>query len=94
MSLDQRRNYKNVVDAFLRIIKEEGMLTLWKGTIPTMGRAAVVNVSQLASYSQAKLFLTNKTSITEGFTLQLAASMLSGVLTAFNSMPFDIAKTR
>ena len=51
---DQRRNYKNVFDALFRIFKEEGLLTLWRGAIPTMGRAMVVNAAQLASYSQAK----------------------------------------
>ena len=51
---EQRRNYKNVFDALIRIFREEGLTTLWRGTIPTMGRAMVVNAAQLASYSQAK----------------------------------------
>ena len=50
----ERRNYKNVFDALRRIISEEGLFTLWRGAIPTMGRAMVVNAAQLASYSQAK----------------------------------------
>lgn len=53
----ERRNYKNVVEALLRITKEEGILTLWRGAVPTMGRAMVVNAAQLASYSQAKQYL-------------------------------------
>ena len=40
-----------------RILKEEGLFTLWRGAIPTMGRAMVVNAAQLASYSQAKQFI-------------------------------------
>ena len=51
---DQRRNYKSVFDALFRIVREEGLFTLWRGAIPTMGRAMVVNAAQLASYSQAK----------------------------------------
>lgn len=50
----ERRNYSSVFNALARITKEEGILTLWRGAIPTMGRAAVVNAAQLASYSQAK----------------------------------------
>jgi len=57
LPLAERRNYKNVVEALLRITKEEGLLTLWRGAIPTMGRAMVVNAAQLASYSQAKQYL-------------------------------------
>ena len=53
----ERRNYKNVADALARIVKEEGVFALWRGAVPTMGRAMVVNAAQLASYSQAKQFL-------------------------------------
>lgn len=53
----ERRNYKSVVDALTRISKQEGVLQLWRGAIPTMGRSMVVNGVQLASYSQAKQFL-------------------------------------
>jgi solute carrier family 25 oxoglutarate transporter 11 len=55
----ERRNYKNVFDALFRMVREEGLLTLWRGAVPTMGRAMVVNAAQLASYSQAKQILLN-----------------------------------
>ncbi|KAK6028264.1 hypothetical protein OSTOST_05688, partial [Ostertagia ostertagi] len=51
---EQRRNYKNVVDALIRVIKEEGVLVLFRGCTPTVIRAMVVNAAQLATYSQAK----------------------------------------
>lgn len=57
--LAERRNYKNAFNALVRIVKEEGFLALWRGTIPTMGRAMVVNAAQLASYSQSKEMLLN-----------------------------------
>lgn len=41
---DKRRNYKNVIDALLRIWKEEGIRTWWKGAVPTMGRAMVNSI--------------------------------------------------
>ncbi|KAI8439833.1 hypothetical protein MSG28_013500 [Choristoneura fumiferana] len=49
---DQRRNYKNVADALIRIVREEGVLKLWRGATPTVGRAMVVNAAQLSTYSQ------------------------------------------
>ncbi|XP_015517358.2 mitochondrial 2-oxoglutarate/malate carrier protein-like [Neodiprion virginianus] len=91
---DHRRNYKHVFDAFFRIYKDEGITALWRGCIPTMGRAAVVNVSQLATYSQAKKMIVKTWNVKEGIPLHFWASMVSGLLTSFNSMPFDIAKTR
>ncbi|KOC61049.1 Mitochondrial 2-oxoglutarate/malate carrier protein [Habropoda laboriosa] len=91
---EQRRNYKNVFHAFAKIAKDEGVTTLWRGSIATMGRAVVVNVSQLATYSQAKFLIASKGQMKEGIGLHFCASMLSGFITTFNSMPFDITKTR
>ena len=54
LPMAERRNYKNVFDALFRIVREEGLFTLWRGATPTMARAMVVNAAQLASYSQAK----------------------------------------
>ncbi|XP_033243910.1 mitochondrial 2-oxoglutarate/malate carrier protein-like [Drosophila miranda] len=88
----QRRNYKNVIDAFVRITKEEGIFALWRGCLPTVGRAMVVNMVQLASYSQLKGYFHQY--INEGFLLHLTASMMSGFMTTVASMPLDMAKTR
>lgn len=46
----ERRNYKNVVDAFRRIVKDEGFLALWRGATPTVVRAIVLNLAMLSSY--------------------------------------------
>ncbi|KAG5878222.1 hypothetical protein JTB14_020799 [Gonioctena quinquepunctata] len=91
---NERRNYKNVVEALTRIYREEGLVTLWRGAVPTMGRAMVVNAAQLASYSQAKQMLVEKCNIEEGVFLHFIASMISGLITTAASMPVDIAKTR
>lgn len=45
-----RRNYKNVVDAFKRITKEEGFFALWRGATPTVIRAMALNFAMLVSY--------------------------------------------
>ncbi|KAL8574781.1 hypothetical protein ACOMHN_035324 [Nucella lapillus] len=91
---DERRGYKNVLDALFRIVKEEGVVTLWRGCIPTVGRAMVVNAAQLASYSQAKQMLINTGYFRDGLFLHFVASMISGLITTAASMPVDIAKTR
>ena len=90
----ERRNYKNVFDAIIRMTKEEGVLTLWRGAIPTMGRAVVVNAAQLATYSQAKQMLMNTGVFGDGIFLHFLSSMISGLVTTVSSMPVDIAKTR
>ncbi|XP_022916697.1 mitochondrial 2-oxoglutarate/malate carrier protein [Onthophagus taurus] len=94
LPLAERRNYKNVFDALMRITREEGILTLWRGAIPTMGRAMVVNAAQLASYSQAKQLLLGTGFFSDNVGCHFAASMISGLVTTAASMPVDIAKTR
>eukprot|EP00052_Salpingoeca_macrocollata_P022999 m.201197 g.201197 ORF g.201197 m.201197 type:complete len:301 (+) comp21932_c1_seq7:37-939(+) len=89
-----RRNYKNVFDALLRVTREEGVLGMWKGCGPTVGRALVVNAAQLACYSQAKEQLLALGTFGEGIGLHFAASMVSGLATTAASMPVDILKTR
>ncbi|XP_038222491.1 mitochondrial 2-oxoglutarate/malate carrier protein [Zerene cesonia] len=89
---EQRRNYKNVMDALLRIIREEGVLKLWRGATPTVGRAMVVNAAQLSTYSQAREMFVGY--VPDGITLHFCASMVSGLVTTIASMPVDIIKTR
>ena len=54
----------------------------------------VVNVAQLATYSQAEETLIASGLMQQGILLHFAASLISGFNTAFCSMPVDIAKTR
>ncbi|VDN10783.1 unnamed protein product [Dibothriocephalus latus] len=59
-----------------------------------MGRAAVVNVAQLVSYSQFKQIIVEHKLMTDGFGLHLVSSMGSALITTITSLPVDIAKTR
>lgn len=94
LPLSERRNYTGVFNALVRMTREEGLLILWRGCIPTMGRAMVVNAAQLASYTQAKMRLVQTGHFEEGIRLHFTASMISGFITTVASMPVDIAKTR
>jgi solute carrier family 25 (mitochondrial oxoglutarate transporter), member 11 len=89
---NERRNYKNVGDAFTRIVREEGVLELWKGVGPTMVRAMALNLGMLGPYDQAKEVLAKL--MGEGMTTNLAASACAGFLAAFMSLPFDNVKTK
>jgi len=54
LPIDQRRNYKNIFDAIFRIVKEEGLFTLWRGSFPTILRAAAMNAGMLTTYDEIK----------------------------------------
>jgi len=90
----ERRNYTSVVNALSRIVKEEGVTTLWRGATPTIARAIVVNAAQLGTYSQAKDVAKSSMGMEEGIKLHFVAAMISGLVTTIASMPVDIVKTR
>lgn len=89
---DQRRNYKNVADAFIRISREEGVTALWKGVGPTIVRAMALNFGMLGPYDQAKDMLSK--AFGDSKATNLCASACAGFLAAFFSLPFDNMKTK
>eukprot|EP00116_Pleurobrachia_bachei_P002601 sb/3462863/ len=91
---EKRRNYKGVLNAFSRIAKEEGIGTLWRGCGPTVGRAIVVNIAQLVTYSSAKERLLGSGYFKDNIFCHFTSSMISGLATTIASMPVDICKTR
>lgn len=90
----ERRNYKHAFDAIARIVREEGVLTLWRGWQPTVVRAMVLNAAQLAVYSQAKQNLLSFNLMKEGTPAHFVASLISGFVSTLVSIPIDITKTR
>ena len=50
LPLNERRNYKNVLDALSRIVREEGLITLWRGSAPTVLRAIAMNLGKISLY--------------------------------------------
>ncbi|KAF2472623.1 mitochondrial dicarboxylate transporter [Lindgomyces ingoldianus] len=88
----QRENYKSVIDALVRISKNEGITRLWAGCYPTVVRAMALNFGQLAFFSEAKNQL--KTSSLSPRTQTLTASAVAGFFASFFSLPFDFVKTR
>lgn len=93
---DQRRNYRHVGDALLRIVKQEGVATLWRGTSATVTRAMLLNAVQLGTYSQAKQFFlgTSLFNDPKSVALHAASGMVSGLACTIVSLPVDMAKTR
>lgn len=57
LPLAERRNYKNVVDGFIRISREDGFFGLWRGATPTIIRSCVLNLAMLATYDHVKEYL-------------------------------------
>jgi solute carrier family 25 oxoglutarate transporter 11 len=90
---EQRRNYKNVFDALIRVSREDGVATLWRGIGPHIGRAAFLSAAQLATFGQAKESLQT-VGFVPGVSLTFTASLFSGLACTLASCPMDVIKTR
>jgi len=92
LPLEQRRNYKHVIDAIMKTVKGEGITGLWKGAVPTVWRAMALNFGMLGPYDEAKERL--QPHIKNVTALSLSSSAIAGFFAAFFSLPFDNIKTK
>lgn len=93
--LQARPRYTGLVDAFLKITHEEGVHGLWRGSLPAVQRAALVNLGELSAYDSAKQ-LVLRSGITGGDNVQahVLAAMCSGLCSSVVSTPADVVKSR
>jgi solute carrier family 25 oxoglutarate transporter 11 len=92
LPVNERRNYKHVGDALFRTVREEGILTLWRGSFPTVARAMAMNFSLLVPFEETKKFLAPY--IENGRLRAIAASLIAGGCATILSLPFDNVKTK
>jgi len=55
--------------AFKKIVSESGVRGLWKGSIPNVQRAALVNLGDLTTYDTAKQVIMHKTGLPDSHLL-------------------------
>ncbi|KAH8365392.1 hypothetical protein KR084_012667 [Drosophila pseudotakahashii] len=90
---ESRRNYKNVFDGLYRIYKEEGMSSLFRGTLPAVSRAILLTIGTNAAYDQVKQMLKNATGAKDGVPLHFATSTIAGCIATVITQPIDVLKT-
>lgn len=76
------------------MVKEEGVLSLWKGSIPTICRAISMNMGMLTTYDQIKEVINKQQGTKDTMSTQIIASAFAGVVCSTMSLPFDNAKTK
>lgn len=89
---ENRRNYTGVMNALSRMLKEEGLLTYWRGCAPTVMRACSINVGMLVTYDTAKEWFDR---ILGPSTLnRISGSFVAAFIACCMSLPFDNIKTK
>ena len=94
LPIHERRNYTSVGNALSRMVKQDGVLSLWTGSAPTVTRAMLVTAAQLATYNQIKDTIKEICLVPEGLATQVVASCGASVLASVASNPIDVVKTR
>lgn len=91
---EHRRNYKGVGDAFVRIVREDGIAGLFRGATPTIVRAMALNMGMLASNDQAKEMIEAAGFAKGSAVPVLGGASIAGFFASACSLPFDFVKTR
>lgn len=94
LPVDKRRNYRNAIDGLIRMTRDEGWRSLWRGVWPNSMRAVLMTASQLASYDTFKRVLLTNTSLDDNLTTHFTASLLAGFVATTVCSPVDVIKTR
>jgi len=89
---DQRRGYTSVMNACVRIAKEDGLGAFYRGVQPFAMRAMLVGGTQVATYDQFKEMYGSLG--LKGLVNQFASSMSAGLIYSIVTMPFETAKNR
>mmetsp|Transcript_3190 Transcript_3190/g.9725 ORF Transcript_3190/g.9725 Transcript_3190/m.9725 type:complete len:304 (-) Transcript_3190:1175-2086(-) len=89
----QRRNYSSVLNAAVRIAREEGFATFWRGSTPFVMRAMLVGATQVGTFDQFKATY-RRFGVPDGVPNVFCAAMSAGLIYSLITMPFETAKNR
>ncbi|KAH8273070.1 hypothetical protein KR018_012315, partial [Drosophila ironensis] len=80
--------------AFRMIVQRGGVRGLWKGSIPNVQRAALVNLGDLTTYDTIKHLIMDRLQMPDCHTVHVLASICAGFVAAIMGTPADVVKTR
>lgn len=86
--------YSGLVDAMRKITTQEGVVGLWKGSVPAVQRAAMVNLGELATYDTAKQMWLGTGLVADNVYCHVLSAVCSGFFASLASTPADVVKTR
>ncbi|KAJ5974715.1 hypothetical protein N7481_011925 [Penicillium waksmanii] len=90
-----RRNYRNVIDAWLQMKRTEGWKSFAQGLWPNCFRCAIMTTSQLVSYDIFKTALQwSLGSKSESTLIHLSASLLASLVATTLVSPMDVIRTQ
>lgn len=87
-------NRRGMVRVFRDILQQEGVKGLYRGIIPNVQRAALVNLGELSTYDQAKGAVLLHCGLQDGLAVHTISAMCSGFVASICATPADVVKSR
>ncbi|CAG9467633.1 unnamed protein product [Pedinophyceae sp. YPF-701] len=85
--------YPSAVSAYRIIAQEEGLLGLWRGVGPNVGRNSVINAAEMATYDQFKEFFLSM-GMADGVGCHVLSALGAGFVAVSVGSPVDVVKSR
>ncbi|CAG9786243.1 unnamed protein product [Diatraea saccharalis] len=86
--------FKTCSQAYAVLYSEGGLKGFWRGAVPNVQRAALVNMGDLAAYDYSKQFLIREFGMADNALVHAVAAFSAGFVAAVLGMPADVMKTR
>ncbi|KAK3092543.1 hypothetical protein FSP39_004188 [Pinctada imbricata] len=86
--------YKNTLQAYAKIGRQEGMKGLWKGCVPNMIRNAIVNVGEVVAYDIIKTLIIRHDIMSDSVPCHVVSGAGAGFCATVVASPVDVVKTR
>lgn len=88
------RRYSGALDAYSKIVRQEGVTKLWTGLGPNVARNAIINAAELASYDQVKQTILKIPGFSDNVLTHLLAGLGAGFFAVCIGSPVDVVKSR
>lgn len=91
---DNNNSKKTILGTSKNIIKKYGVFGLWRGVLPNVSRAMLVNLGELATYDHSKKLLKKQFNLEDNTPLHVSSSICSGFVASLCCTPADVVKSR
>jgi len=93
-SANAKTVYKGTWQAYKTIFIREGVPGLWRGTLPNVGRNAIVNVSEIVCYDLVKEAILRSELMNDNILCHFSSAVVAGFCATVCASPVDVVKTR